>query len=111
MLVRKSTVEVFQETFPGVELVGCNFHHKQAVRRNIQKIGLQGLYGRSEPFQYAVKLFYALTFIKPADVLETFESVVKPAFDDLEKEEWFKKKSEKINQLISYLTRTWIGKI
>ena len=53
----------FKEAFPGVELVGCNFHHRQAVRRNIQSIGLQSLYGQSEPLHYAVKLFYALTVL------------------------------------------------
>ena len=43
--------------------------------------------------------------------METFNSVVKPAFDDLEKEEWFEENSEKIDQLVSYLKRIWIGRV
>ena len=41
----KAVWKAVKDQFPTVEIVGCHFHHKSAIRRNVQDKGLQSLYG------------------------------------------------------------------
>ena len=106
----KGVWKAFKEQFPSIPIVGCNFHHLQAMRRNLQSIGLVSLYGQDLNFQYAVKLIYAMSYVPAGEVRNCFRDVVIPAFKELEKEEYFDDYSDEIDQFLSYVKRTWIGR-
>ena len=70
----KGVWKAFKEQFPSIPIVGCNFHHLQAMRRNLQSIGLVSLYGQDLNFQYAVKLIYALSYVPAGEVASEMQS-------------------------------------
>ena len=39
-----STILAIEESFPGVPIKGCNFHHTQAIWRSVLRLGLTSFY-------------------------------------------------------------------
>ena len=48
----KAVWKAVKDQIPTVEIVGCHFHHKSAIRRNVQDKGLQSLYGNEVSINY-----------------------------------------------------------
>jgi hypothetical protein len=58
-----------------IQVKGCNFHHKQAIRRNLQEKGLMVINNNSK-FEYLIKMSYGLAFVPLIRVGEIFSSVI-----------------------------------
>jgi hypothetical protein len=72
----KAVLNTMEKAFPSANVRGCNFHHKQAIRRNIQTKGLQVLLNNSTKFMYFVKMLYGLSFVPPDKVTEIFDNTI-----------------------------------
>jgi len=71
----------FKKLFPTSAIIGCIFHMRQAVHRQLGHKGVGALYNDSETFQEAVALFYSLAFVPEADVENVFYDVIMPFWD------------------------------
>lgn len=71
----------FRKLFPAATILGCLFHMRQAVHRQLVQKGVGVLYNESSSFQEAVALFYALPFVPEPDVEDVFNDVIMPFWD------------------------------
>jgi hypothetical protein len=107
----KAVLNTMEKTFPTANVRGCNFHHKQAIRRNIQTKGLQVLLNNSTKFMYFVKMLYGLSFVPPDKVTDIFENHIMDYLDQNKMEEGFAENAEEIEDFVAYFQRAWIGMI
>jgi hypothetical protein len=105
----KAVLNTMGTVFPEAAIRGCNFHQKQAIRRNIQAKGLQSFLNHSAKFMYFVKMVYGLAFVPPDQVGDIFDTVLMDYLDSHRQEEGFDDFAEELEDFVSYLQRTWIG--
>ena len=99
------------EFFPGVTISGCLFHFKQCVRRNMSERGCLTLYNDDVEFQQLVAMIYCLPFVPPDAVVDTYDSVVKPYFDE-HFNVWAENDYEvETLDFMNYFERTFIGQL
>ena len=73
--------------------------------KRIKKIGLQASYANLPLVNKTVRRLFALPFIVPREVEETFELIINDVADSThENVRW------KLDELFDYFRRTWIGK-
>jgi hypothetical protein len=94
---------------PHIQVKGCHFHQKQAIRRNIQEEGLTVLINNSSKFEYLVKMMFGLAFVAPIRVGELFESVIMEYVTQQKDDDGFQDNEEQIDDFLSYFERTWAG--
>jgi hypothetical protein len=92
-----------------IQMKGCNFHHKQAIRSNLQEKGLMVLINNNSKFEYLIKMIYGLAFIPPIRVGEILSSVIQDYVKEQKEDVGFQEYEEGIKDFLSYYERTWIG--
>ncbi|CAF1541239.1 unnamed protein product [Adineta ricciae] len=87
----KATQNVFERTFPGIELSGCYFHFCQNVLRFLQNHGFKQNYETDVMFADSIHKILALAFLDPTNVIDGFEllcskldNVYQPILDYIE---------------------------
>ena len=100
----------FAKEFPEADLVGCEFHWKQCLYRNLQTTGLIPLYNQDQDFQFYMKLIYSLAYVPIDRIGDAYDTVVLRFLEDHEDDENFVEGKEDIAEYESYIERTWIGK-
>ncbi len=88
-----------------IQVKGCNFHHKQALRRKLQEKGLVVLINQSSKFEYLVKMLYGLAFVPPIRAGEFFITVIQDYVNENKDDEGF----QEFEDFLAYYERTWIG--
>ncbi|CAF2887331.1 unnamed protein product [Rotaria sp. Silwood2] len=94
----KATQNVFERTFPAVELSGCYFHFCQNVLRFLQTHGFKQTYETDVAFADNVHKILALAFIEPTMVIDGFELLCSKLDDDYQ-------------QILDYIEDNYIGRI
>ena len=61
--------------FTGSTSVGCLFHFCQTIYRKICQLGYKVLYSNDGSFATKIKMFCALAFLPPEEVIDTFEDL------------------------------------
>lgn len=98
----RAAKNAFLHVFPATEQSGCFFHFGQCLWRKIQaNSGMQHLYKTDSEFQLKLKMFSALAFVPPADVLDKFEILINDPFFE---------SSDDIEEFVEYFEDTWIGR-
>jgi hypothetical protein len=82
---------------------GCNFQHKQVLRRNLQEKRLVVLIYQSSNLEFLV---YGLTFVQPIRIAETFYTIVHDYVNENKDDEGFQKFEEQIEDFLAYYERT-----
>ena len=88
-----------------VQIKGCWFHYTQAIMKRIKKIGLQASYANLPLVNKTVRRLFALPFIMPWEVEQTFGLIVDDVADFTPENV-----RVKLYELFDYFRRTWIGK-
>ena len=103
----KAIFKSFHNVFPETNLRGDDAHFKGAIRKKINKFGLMPVYESNQEFQTFVRRFWALSMFPVDDVVQAWEELVLPSCPDPE-EEWDGDEDD-LEELIDYLSKTWIG--
>jgi hypothetical protein len=82
-----------------IQVKGCNFHKKQAIRRNIPEKGVTVLINNNSKFEYLVKMMYGLAFVPPIRVAELFESIIMEYVNEQRDDDGFQDSQEQITTL------------
>jgi hypothetical protein len=107
----KAVLNTMEKAFPSANVRGCHFHHKQAIRHNIQTKGLQVLLNNSTKLMYLVKMLYGLSFVPPDKVTEIFDNTIMEYLDSNKNKGGFSEMAEEIEDFVAYFQRAWIGMI
>jgi hypothetical protein len=107
----KGVLNTLRNVFPNISIKGCNFHQKQAIRRNIQAKGLLTLMNHSTKFNYLVKMLYGLAFVPPHKVTDIFDTIIMDYVDANKETEGFIEYAEEVEDLLAYFQRNWTGMI
>jgi hypothetical protein len=84
----------------GAQQQGCFFHYCQAIMRQIQKAGLQGLYETDANFALKMRHLAALAFVPVEHVESSFEQLVQRRIIP-----------QKAHAVLDYYEDTWIGRL
>ncbi len=70
--------------FPGVKIIGCNFHFTSAIYKKLVEIGLKNLYSDKSKFKSWIRIFMELPFINLDDIDCCFEELkeTKPEIEE-----------------------------
>jgi hypothetical protein len=99
----KGVLNTLRSVFPNINIKGCNFHQKQAIKRNIQAKGLLTLMNHSTKFNYLVKMLYGLAFVPPHKVTDIFDTIIMDYVDT--------NKETEAEDFVAYFQQTWTGMI
>lgn len=68
-----------RSTWPGVIVIGCRFHLRQAWYRQVQKLGLQCEYQqKTSDIAHWLRHVFRLTFLEPTEVYDAFVNYLIP---------------------------------
>jgi hypothetical protein len=101
----KGVMNSVAKTLPHAQVRGCNFHHKQAIRRNLQEKGLVTVLNKNTKFEYLIKMIYGLAFVPPDSVSEVFSTVIQDYVTENKEEPVFMEFEEEIDDFLSYFER------
>lgn len=95
----------FEALFPGVLVVGCFFHWRQAVNRNLATKGCTRFFNENLHFQDIVAMCIGLAFV-PLDQIIEFTMLIEQEWDKFEEE-----MCDEAADWITYFMRTYVGEI
>lgn len=102
---------VIRERYRDTQILGCLFHQRQAIERQIRFKGLGSLYNNSPTFQEAVALFYALTYVPVDDIEEVFYDYVMEFYErNVDMWDYDFGVRQNLEEFALYLERTYIAK-
>uniref|UniRef100_A0A915LGH1 MULE transposase domain-containing protein n=1 Tax=Meloidogyne javanica TaxID=6303 RepID=A0A915LGH1_MELJA len=99
----KAVENSFRQQIPGASIHGCFFHFAQAVWRKAQQIGMERRYVADEQYRCLIKMFTALTFCRPADVIGRFNELAEYFIGTAGNEDAH-------IQFLNYFESTWVGR-
>ena len=95
---------------PQTVVSGCLFHFCKAVHSQVQKKGLIELYNKDAEFQTCLALLYGLTYVPIDNVVQVFEEVVAPAFEEcLPGEDDEGVDGKNIEKFMEYVEKYYVG--
>ena len=113
----QAVVRAVTRKFPQTEIFGCNFHWKKRIFDNVKAKNCLQLFNSNEQFQVGLDLVYVLCYVPPQDVVHAYETIVVPYFEehfpapDADAAEDVEDWSQEVASFLSYLERTYIGKL
>ena len=98
------------EYFPDQDHLGCSFHFRKAVWKNMCERGLQSFFYQNADFNELLYKLYALAYIPTEHVIRVWEEQIHPFVEQMyaNDEDWMENKPA-LADFGSYFTRTWIG--
>jgi hypothetical protein len=93
-----------------MQVCGCLFHFKQAVRRNLSQKGLITLYNSCHKFQYLVHMLYSLVFVPVPRVVDIYDTVIRGFLDENTNEEGIVDNLDAVEDFLTYFENTWLGR-
>lgn len=86
--MEQAVVKALTTVFPNVLIRFCNFHLNQALYRKVVAFNFKTRYDTDTEFSQKIKLLGALAFLKPCDVVATFNRIAEEVFEAEEMEEF-----------------------
>lgn len=71
----KAAINALRHAFPSACISGCLFHLGQSIYKRVLTTGLSIVYNTDRNFKKFVKLLTALAFVKPEEILSTFNEI------------------------------------
>jgi hypothetical protein len=90
----------FVKLFPGVDITGCFFHWRQALRRQLAIKGALKFYNHSVEFQTIFHKMVALAFV-PTSQISEFASIIE--------QEWEEDCADEAGEWCDYFFKTYVG--
>ena len=87
------------QVYPNTEFKGCFYHISSNMWKHIQNLGLQSHYQGDKNFALWLRMFSALAFIPPNDVMRYFELLIDEIRNNF---------NDECNNLINYFEHTFI---
>lgn len=98
-----SMVKEIEKSFPGVQIIGCNFHFNQCLWRHIQGDGpLLRKYLANNDFALGVRMFAAIAFVPESDIRSVFAALLESEF--------VREHNYILTKFINYFETTWVGR-
>ena len=98
------------EMFPDVDHVGCQYHFRAAVWKNVCDKGLQSFFYNNALFQELIYTIYALAYVPVDDVISVYEEFIGPLAESyLNEDEGWANHATQLNNFGTYFVNTWIG--
>ena len=94
------------QVYPSADLRCCDVHFKRALRKNIQKFHLQGLYDNDSDFQLFISHIWALALVPSCDVVKVWNEIIEPIVPDADDAD---RDVKNIIKFVAYFEKTWIG--
>ena len=98
----RGAISAAQNTFENVPISCCFFHFSSNIWKHVQQFGLQERYRNDQEFALHMRMFGALAFVPPDDVIESFTLLS----DRIQMEY-----GDNINQIVDYIEDNYIGRI
>ncbi|CAF1129387.1 unnamed protein product [Brachionus calyciflorus] len=67
-----ASFNAFKFHFPGIKVVGCQFHFAQCIRRKVDTLGLKIPYASNDDIQFFIKSFIALSMVPLSKIDDGF---------------------------------------
>ena len=98
------------EIYPDIDHVGCQYHFRAAIWKNVMDKGLQSFFYKNPQFQEFIYTLYALAYVPVDDVIRVYDEFIGPmVVQYLEEEEDWASRVTQINNFGNYFINTWIG--
>uniref|UniRef100_A0A6V7JV94 MULE transposase domain-containing protein n=1 Tax=Bracon brevicornis TaxID=1563983 RepID=A0A6V7JV94_9HYME len=97
----KAFMKAVKKTHPETQITGCFFHLSQCIWHKIQEAGLQVQYSEDSILALNLKMLAALAFVPEKDVIYAFEKLLKTKY--------YTQNEKKLEPVIDYFEKTWIG--
>ena len=91
-----------ESVFENIQIHYCFFHFRQSLYRKIGNLGLKERYNTDENFNLKIKMFAALAFVPPADVISLYENIVEEHFPDMD---------QPVQKFLLYFGKYYIGSV
>jgi hypothetical protein len=104
----KSMNAAFRSTFEGVNIVGCHFHWKSALRKHIAAEGLMILYNSDDNFHNLVRYIWALAYVPQDQVIPIWENFIRARISE-HFSEWEADWGDAVKTFVKYVDANWIG--
>ena len=102
----------FKEKYPSAAVAGCDFHFKQALKKNIKKFGLGQVYNTDSDLQVFFRKLWALSMVPPEDIVKNWNIIQQsaPEWDeDLEDNGAAEALNHGVLLMKNYFTKTFVG--
>ena len=102
----------FKEKYPGATVAGCDFHFKQALKKNLKKFGLGQVYNTDSDLQVFFRKLWALSMVAPEDIVKNWNIIAQsaPEWDeDLEDNGAGEALNHGVLLMKNYFTKTFVG--
>ena len=103
-------INAFSDTFPGVTVVGCEFHFKSCIRKHIANLGLIPLYNDDHNFTMLVRYIWSMVYVPEEEIINFWENEIK-AWVVKHAATWEKDYEKEVQQFLRYIDQTWIGEL
>jgi hypothetical protein len=118
-----AVIKTLRNRIPGVPVVGCSFHFRNAIWKKLQDLGLIPFFNQDQDFQEWIRMIYALSYVPVNRVVHFYDKVILAKLDamtsagdpsstgdSLEDKGPWTDYIEEIMTFIEYMDRTWIGR-
>jgi hypothetical protein len=102
--------EAFSNIFEEANLVGCDYHFKEMLKRHIAKEKLQVLYDNDTDFELLVHYIWALIYIRSSDVVYAWETVIKNRIT-AHIDSWKENHEKGLRSFLKYVDRYCVGEM
>ena len=107
-------VNAVRAVFPDTKQLGCQFHFRSAIWKNVGLKHLQSFFYTNVDFQELIYKLYALAYIPTDDLYEVYKEqivsiITRKLAEKTGDPEW-QVLEEEINQFGTYFLNTWIGR-
>lgn len=104
--------KAFKEIFPAINVIGCDFHWKQALRKNLKKHKLEQLYNCDQDLQVWYRKVWALSMAPVDSITNVWEHLLEsiPDYDEEDEDDGYAAQCNKgLREFVNYIEKTWVG--
>ena len=104
--------KAMKEVYPSNQVVGCDFHWKQALQKKFKKNHLLEVYNNDVDVQVWYRKIWSLSMVPHEDIIKTFEKIRDsvPLYEEEDDDDGTGAQlNRRFQDYLHYLEKTWIG--
>jgi hypothetical protein len=78
-----AVIKTLGNRIPGVPVVGCSFHFRNAIWKKLEDLGLIPFFNKDQDFQGWIRMIYALSCVPVNRVVHFYDKVILAELDDM----------------------------